>query len=240
MQTKCFGKRDIVYLIFIILLTASTVVTSILLFTKKQEFNPTYYEKKCAMFELENANFSHGQIVFIGDSITDGCALDNYYYDLPLATYNRGIGGDNTSGVLNRLKTSLFDIKPSKVVMMIGINDINGCMSKEKILNNYEKILTQISNNLPTAKVFCMSILPINKTLENYTPINVEQSTSIILQVNPEIEKLANRFNYTFVNLFPSFCNSNNLLKDNLTPDGIHLNNEGYIVYSNQLKPLLI
>lgn len=240
MNLRKFTKTEIICLIFAFAFAISTAVLSICLFTKKDEAaEPSYYEEKCNVFELENTNFSHGQIVFIGDSITDGCALDSYYSDLPLATYNRGIGGDNTSGVLDRLKISLFDIKPSKIVLLIGVNDINGNRSKSEVINNYRNILSEISSNLPDTHVFCVSILPLNKSLENYTHINVEKSTEIILETNPEIEKLAREFDYTYVDVFSDFADESNLLIENLSVDGIHLNHNGYILYSQKLKPLL-
>ena len=68
-----------------------------------------YYNRKCLAYSVENANYSKEQIVFIGDSITDLYTLDSYY-SLTLATYNRGIGGDTTEGVLKRLDVSLSSI----------------------------------------------------------------------------------------------------------------------------------
>ena len=100
----------------------------------------SYYENKCLAFSLENANYSKGQIIFIGDSITDGYPLDSYYGDLNLKTYNRGIGGDRTSGVYRRLKVSLYDLKPTKVILMIGINDINSGETNDEIIANYSQI----------------------------------------------------------------------------------------------------
>lgn len=242
MPSKKITKLEIVLIIVTILLTISTITLSVLLYYLNKPKNSylAYYEQKCNMFKLENSNLAQNQIVFIGDSITDGCALDNYYSSLPLATYNRGIGGDNTEGVLKRLKVSVFDINPSKIVLMIGINDINGNRTKEKVLENYEKILNTISTTLPNTKLFCLSILPINKTLETYSAINVQKSTTTILETNPEIEKLTQKYGATFVNLYPLFADSNNHLIENLSPDGIHLNNNGYKLYSSHLLPLLI
>ena len=134
MNSLKISKKQILYIVLLSVFVLSTAVLSALLVIKPTNTSDlSYYEKKCNVYEIENANFSHGQIVFIGDSITDGCALNDYYKNLPLAVYNRGIGGDTTSGVLERLKLSLFDIKPSKIVMLIGINDINGSISNEKI-----------------------------------------------------------------------------------------------------------
>ena len=121
-----------------------------------------YYDNKCLAFGVQNANASKGQIVFIGDSITDLYLLDDHYADLPFACYNRGIGGDTTSGVLKRLKVSLFDITPKTVVLLIGTNDINGGVGDEVILSNYRQIIDEIFDNLPGVELYCVSIIPQN------------------------------------------------------------------------------
>ena len=240
MKKKKSTTKERVYLAVIIVLSVVVLAAAAyLVWDHFTEESVSYYQQKCDMFALENANLARGQIVFIGDSITDGCPLDVYYTGLPLATYNRGIGGDSTGGVLLRLQTSLFDIKPSKIVLMIGINDINGGAPNDVILHNYNAILSQIKQTLPDTEVYCVSILPVNTDLESYTTINVESSTARIQQINPEIEALAAKHGYTFVDLFDEFADENRQLYRELSNDGIHLNDAGYRKYSARLLPFL-
>ena len=238
MKKRKISKRMIAYISVTVALALAVAVLSVLLYLAK---NPTadYYNRKCEAFKLENANFAHGQTVFIGDSVTDGCALDVFYPDLSTAVYNRGIGGDSTAGVLKRLEFSLFDIKPSRIVLMIGINDINGMVSNSKILENYGKILSEIRTALPEAEVYCVSIMPVNKDLESYTNINAEKTNSRVLEINPEIEALVVSCGYHFINLHADFCDADGFLKKELSPDGIHLNHDGYTVYSAIIKSAL-
>ena len=121
---------------------------------------PSYYDVKCQSFSAQNADLAKGQIVFIGDSITDLYALDDHYSDLPLECYNRGISGDTTSGVIDRLKVSLYDIDPSIVVLMIGANDINAGLGEYGMMNRYAQIIDGIYANLPGVELYCMSIIP--------------------------------------------------------------------------------
>ena len=232
-------KKDFIYCCVIVLLAVAALVLGVALASKKSAEEKSYYDKKCEVFAAENANFSRGQIVFIGDSITDGCALDTYYGALDLATYNRGIGGDTTAGVLKRLDSSLVALEPSKVVLLIGINDINGGVKKGEIIDNYDKILKKISESLPNSEVLCVSILPLNDDLESYTGISVAKSTETILAVNPEIEKLAEKYGYGFVDMFSVLADDENRLPKNLSPDGIHLSDAGYRKYSTVIKPML-
>ena len=230
-------KNILMYVIVsvIFLIVAGTVAVTVVV-NSNRSVASDYYSKKCAAFELENYNSAIGQIVFIGDSITDGYVLDNYYAGYPLATYNRGIGGDSTAGVLKRLKVSAFDLAPTKIVLMIGINDINGGLSKATIVKNYEEILTKISENLPSTEVYCMGILPVNETLNEYSNVDVNKTNNTVKEVNKEIDKLAAEFNYTYVNLFPYFSDENNMLLERYSLDGIHLTDAAYRVWTQHLK----
>lgn len=230
-------KNILMYVILAILfIVVSGTVAATVVVNKNKQVASDYYNKKCAAFEMQNYNAAIGQIVFIGDSITDGFVLDNYYAGYPLATYNRGIGGDSTAGVLKRLNVSAFDLAPTKIVLMIGINDINGGLSKTTIVKNYEEILSRISENLPSTEVYCMSILPVNETLNKHLNVDVKKINNTVRDVNKEIDKLAVKFNYTYVNLFPYFSDENDMLHEKYSVDGVHLTDAAYRVWSHHLK----
>ena len=201
--------------------------------------NPTeeYYDNKCLAFGVQNANASKGQIVFIGDSITDFYLLDDHYADLPFACYNRGIGGDTTSGVLKRLKVSLFDITPKTVVLLIGTNDINGGVGDEVILSNYRQIIDEIFDNLPGVELYCVSIIPQNEQLQTYSEIDVATTTEKILRLNPEIRGLAEERGATYVDLFSAIADANNRLIGEYSDDGLHLNEAGLGVWTDIMMP---
>ena len=230
--------KDIIYISSTILLVGGLVTTSVLLTIKKNvENSQDYFDKKVAQFTMENANFSKGQIVFIGDSITDLYHLDDYYQDLPLRTYNSGIGGDVTGMLLKRIQVSLYDLEPTKVVLMIGINDINGGVSTDTILKNYNDILSGIKTKLPFAKVYTMSILPINNDVPSY--IDVKKSTERILSINEEIKEMASNYSYQYMDLFSLVKDDSNHLKKEYSLDGIHLSEQGFVTWTNLIKPEL-
>jgi len=233
-------KKDLIYMIIAIVLVAAVATFAALwaVAAHKIEDGKSYHNRKCAAFEVENSHLSKGQIVFIGDSITDLYPLDDYYADLPLRTYNRGICGDKTSSVLSRLDASLFALEPTKISLLIGINDINTNVSDKELLSNYKKILDSIQSRLPNAEVYCISILPMNSVSAQYK-INYQRSTERIPSLNAEIRSLAEGHGYSFVNLYPLFADENNYLIESYSVDGLHLSPEGYTVWTNALKPLL-
>jgi lysophospholipase L1-like esterase len=225
-----------------VLLIAVVVLSCMLIFGDREEKlsdGVRYYNNKCQSYAVQNINLAKGQIVFIGDSITDLYILDQHYADLPLATYNRGIGGDTTQGVLNRLQVSAFDIAPSVIVLMIGTNDINGNCEKAGIFERYEKIIDEIYKNLPDVTLFCMSVIPQNEVLETYSTVKVENTTKIIFEVNAHIKALAQEKGATYLDVFSLLADENDRLIKEYSDDGLHLNEKGLTVWTNLLKPYL-
>lgn len=206
--------------------------------TENNQFQ-IYHENKKLAYAVENTNYAKGQIVFIGDSITDLYVLDDHYADLPLATYNRGIGGDTTKGVLNRLQVSAFDIAPAAIVLMIGTNDINAGEENSAIVQRYGQIIDEIYAALPDVKLYCMSVIPQNEQIETYGSIQVAQTTQKILALNQEIQALAQQRGATYLDLFSLLADENNRLIRDYSDDGLHLNSRGLAVWTDLLKPYL-
>ena len=152
-------------------------------------------------------------------------------------TYNRGIGGDVTGMLLKRIQVSLYDLEPTKVVLMIGINDINGGVSTDTILGNYDNILKGIKTKLPSTKVYTMSILPINNDLPDY--IDVDKSTERIISINEEIKTMSSNYSYQYMDLFSLVKDDSNHLKKEYSLDGIHLSEQGFVTWTNLIKPEL-
>ena len=239
---KKLSLKDAVFIIVTSILTLSCIGMGVFLIVNREvkeqtNFFQEYYDQHVETYRVENNNFSQGQIVFIGDSITDLYHLDDYYSDLNKAAYNRGIGGDTTQGVIDRLQVSLYDIKPSEIVLMIGINDINGGRSDEYVISNYQTILDDIKTNLPDTKVFTMSILPINDKLGGYVDVN--KTNNSVVNINSHIIQMAVSSGYTYVDLYTQVKDDNGKLLEAYTDDGIHLNASGFQVWTNLLKPLL-
>ncbi len=70
-------------------------------------------EKKAASYANANADVEHGKVIFLGDSITEMCNLDKYYPTL--GAVNRGISGDSTQGMLDRLESNVISISPQNL-----------------------------------------------------------------------------------------------------------------------------
>ena len=119
-------KRNffIYLLIFIIIVLAGTCV---FLFYK-------YETKKCVTIKNEVKDILNPNYVFLGDSITALYDLNKYYDGLPVV--NSGISGETTDDIVKNLQDRVYKYNPSKVIILIGINDIERKISKEKTIEN--------------------------------------------------------------------------------------------------------
>ena len=195
---------------------------------KEREFAQAmkdYYDAKVATFEQENASKVGVDVAFIGDSLTDGYDVARYYTEFSVA--NRGIGGDTTFGVEERLDGSVIQLKPRVLVMMIGSNNIYN------MFDNYESLLIRLKNELPDTKVVLMSIPPTSGRIS-------DRNVQIALN-NVKIKALAEKYGYTYVDIFTLLLDhENDVLRAEYTFDGAHFTDEGYEVITAELKPVLL
>ncbi|MBO4534989.1 MAG: hypothetical protein J5755_03520 [Clostridia bacterium] len=195
-----------------------------------------YIWYKRISFDVANRKCETGHVVFVGDSITDGCDLDLYYPDLH--AYNRGTSGDTTSGVLRRMRNSVYDLKPSLVVLLIGTNDYERAYdrSNEHILKNYRAILEAIHTKCPTTKVIAQSVYPIADVSfhDHY-----RYGHGHIKALNQGIAALCAEFGYTYADVFSLLEDGDEEMDMRFSEDGLHPNDQGYQIISAYLKPLI-
>lgn len=175
-------------------------------------------------------NFKHQYInekqnyVFLGDSITNYYDLDEYY-DYKYIV-NSGIGGDQTTDILKQMKERVYDYNPTKVILLIGINDMASGRSNEKILRNIESIVLKIKKNRPYAKIYVESVYPLSKKPDSH-PYR-EIGNKKIQSLNKNIKDMCIKHNLTYINVYDSLTDEKGYLKDKYTEDGLHLNGLGY------------
>ncbi len=169
-------------------------------------------------------------VVFLGDSITYGGDWNGLFPDSPVE--NRGIGGDTTTGLLNRLDQVIAQ-KPARVFLMIGTNDLCYGRSTPNIVGNYRLILKAFHEELPDTKVYVESVLPFNDTLFLSRAFRTNDN---IKSLNSEIKKLAHEYDCPYFDLAPSFTDSDGRLCAKYTSDGLHLSDNGYALGRELIK----
>jgi len=195
---------------------------------RRNTYQSTYHQMRKQMFEqMPN---SKTEIIFIGDSLTDQGEWAELLGNANVR--NRGISGDTTDGVLNRLN-QITASHPQKLFLMIGANDLwNEHKPPSEIAQTYRRILEQIQQQTPETQVFIQSLLPMN-TIEYSISVN----NSDIIAVNRHLKDLASEFSYTYIDLHQKFTNDQKQLDPVYTIDGVHLNGKGYLNWAKIVNP---
>jgi lysophospholipase L1-like esterase len=183
---------------------------------------PDHYIKRYALFKTEPVKT--GAIVMIGNSITEGGNWKKLLGDS--SVLNRGISGDVTFGVLNRLEEVLRH-KPAKIFLLIGINDLSRNTPDEVIIENLFTIAKRIKTASPKTELFIQSILPTNESFKNF-PNAFRGKGPHITTINTQLARYAEKMNYHFIDLYTQFLGTDGLMDAKYATDGLHLNALGY------------
>ena len=134
---------------------------------------------------------------------------------------NQGISGDTTAGILSRLD-AFSQTRPDIIYVMAGINDLRRGKSDRHVLTNLQRIMGQLREQHPQARIAVQSILPTRlASIPN----------SRIRHLNQEIAAIAGREGAFYLDIHSWFTNPEGNLRRDLTTDGLHLNPEGYSVW---------
>ena len=183
-----------------------------------------YYHKKENFESLPN---TPNEIIFLGNSITDGCEWGELFQNQNIK--NRGIGGDDTDGILERL-SEITDSQPEKVFIMIGTNDLAYGKSIDYVISNYYKIIDSIQLWSPLTQIYIQSVLPTEDA------IHTTRKNTDIIKINDQLKKLASEKGTTYIDLFSIFATNENKLNLDYSIDGLHINGEGYLIWKDAIQ----
>lgn len=187
--------------------------------------------------KIDNIQKQDQNIVFFGDSITEQYNVKEFYDDLRVV--NSGISGNQTVDLLTQIETRLYDYNPSKVVILIGINDIDKGKSDNEILNNLKGIIKGIKENRKSAEIYIESIYPVNRNVGDRTTEmlnNGDLNNKRVKELNKKIKNLCKNEDIPYINVYDVLTDSEGNLKDIYTEDGVHLNDLGYYKVTNTVK----
>lgn len=203
-----------------------------LLGSLRAEAQNDYWHQRVSLFA--KLPVVEGDIVFLGNSITDGGEFQELFGREDVK--NRGIVGDVINGVSKRLH-QVTDGKPSKIFLLIGINDVSHGLTAEKIAERYESLVKEIRTQSPESALYVQSVLPINNDFNRYK--NLKGREGVIPELNTLLEDVAARNGAVYVDLWPTFADESGKLRKDFTTDGLHLSGAGYKAWAAALSPLV-
>ncbi|MFH0289495.1 GDSL-type esterase/lipase family protein [Vibrio owensii] len=198
-----------------------------------------YYYTKQSIYELKSDVITEADVVFLGDSITDFVEWSELFES---AVLNRGINGDTTGGVLNRIN-SILSLRPNKVFILLGVNDIQSRIDTNTTTKNLREIVNALTNQ--GVNVYLQSVLPVNTELYNkhivprIPSINTPTNEKVKV-INDTLIQLSEKSPLVHYLSLSDLLNKNSgTIKENYTYDGLHLNGNGVSVWASIVKPFI-
>ena len=163
--------------------------------------------------------------VLMGDSITEGWFATDPGFFTKNNFVGRGIGGQVTSQMLLRFREDVIKLKPKRVIILAGTNDIaenQGPISLDKVFGNIVSMAELAKAN--NIKVVLCSVLPAY----DFPWRKDMQPSDKVIALNKMIKDYAQKNNITYVDYHNALKNEKNGLPKEIAEDGIHPNKSGY------------
>ena len=207
-----------------VLLVAAIVVFAAFtgFFVQSNVLDPLY-ERKVSVFE--SFPVEAGDVVFLGDTLVAAAPLEEMFPGLPVK--NRGIVGDTSKGILERID-AIAAAEPIAVALMVGTFDVLGGVPRRDTIARVEAILDGLTAKRPGLQVAVLSVLPRD----------VEAVRSVE-RLNAGYADLAAARDLAFIDLASDFRGANGAIATRFSNDGLHLNGPGYEKWRDRLTPWL-
>ena len=167
------------------------------------------------------------RVVFLGDSITDRWNLAASFPGKPYV--NRGIGSQVTAQMVLRFHQDVVALQPSVVVILSGINDLQGFLQQEtpeQIETNWET-MADLADRHDIKLVFA-SLLPVNNYTDNARNVLNERNPVALRTLNAWLRRFCATRGYGYADYYAQVVDRSGLLRHDLTDDGIHPLAAGY------------
>lgn len=174
-----------------------------------------------------------GSVVMLGDSQVEQCEWAELLHLDSLQVLNRGITGDQTQGILQRLDEVLRH-DPAKIFLLVGVNDLVLGSTPDETAERYQSVVAAIRERKPDTELFLLSVLPINNDIKNtgLDPANIRQ-------LNERISRIAYRYALPYIDVYSHLTDPQGLLSVQYSADGIHLNGQGYSILAEKIRHFL-
>lgn len=157
------------------------------------------------------------KVLFLGDSITAAGRWERLFPEV--RSSNLGVDGDCSEDVLKRLEP-VIELKPGKLFLMIGTNDLGRGYDEDPIVANVAAILDRLQTALPNCLIYLQSVLP-----------READYAKRVRSLNRRYAELARERGIAFIDLFGRFDRGDGGLRGALTEDGLHLVDAGYTIW---------
>jgi lysophospholipase L1-like esterase len=171
-----------------------------------------------------------GGVVFVGSSSIRMWKLDKWFPDLP--ALNRGFGGSHIADATHYLDLLVLSHEPQVVVLYAGDNDMARGLSATDVVADYRAFVEKLQTALPATRLVYVAIKPSIARWKLYPQMS---------EANRQINEIAAADpRQTFVDIATPMLGENSTPRAELfLDDGLHLNDEGYRLWTSLVRPHL-
>ncbi len=173
-------------------------------------------------------------VVFMGNSITEGWVKTHPEFFSENNYTGRGISGQTTSQMLLRFQSDVIALKPKLVVINAGTNDIaqnTGIYDPDFTFNNIKAMADIAQNN--GIKVIIASVLPAAAFPWRKEITEVSQKVDAL---NNRLKQYAGSNKFIFVDYNMAMRDAKGGMREGLSKDGIHPVPAGYAIMEPMIK----
>lgn len=171
-----------------------------------------------------------GGVVFVGSSSIRLWPIARSFPGL--RAVNRGLGGARIDDVNHYVERLVLPYEPKVVVFYAGENDLGGGATPERVLSDYRAFVGLVQARLPAARIVFISIKP-SPVLRSHWP-KVREANRLIGQFCEGDKRLR------FVDVTTAMIGAAGRPRDDLfNDDGLHMNAEGYRLWTRIVTPVV-
>ena len=211
--------------------------TPLSMLAQKPYFRPfRHWNDRMAVFRSQ-VHPQQGCIVMMGNSLTEFGRDWNKKLRADTVIVNRGIMSDYAAGMSRRVN-EVKQLEPSVVFLSCGINDLSHALTAQRVAADVIALVGRMHNEMPSVRLYVQSILPINESFGRWKSLSGR--TDDIPVANALIKEYCDSVGIQYVDLFSAFVKpGTNIMRRELTADGLHLTPMGYKVWASVLQPLI-
>ncbi|MCC5876711.1 MAG: hypothetical protein JJU11_10880, partial [Candidatus Sumerlaeia bacterium] len=186
-----------------------------------------FYSNRIEFFYLDNPKQPKGGTVFLGDSITQGLPVEKAWPHGP--AINRGIGGDRTATVIDRIDVSVTALEPSRVYVLSACNDLvpDTYTPTDDLRSQFITLIDDIQTAVPGVEIIMQSTFPAGARFED--------ANERIRQHNAWLRDYCEEYGIAFIDLHPILTDEVGGFRQDYSADGIHATIRGKIAWLEQL-----
>ncbi|MGH9761723.1 MAG: GDSL-type esterase/lipase family protein [Blastocatellia bacterium] len=175
----------------------------------------------------EREPVQNGAVIFLGDSITEGGHWDQVWRGRALKPIlNRGLAGDTIEGVIARIG-EVVRHHPSKIFVMIGINDLRSQRTTpDDLVRQYKAFIQELSERSPESQIYVESLLPTS-----------DWTNDEVKEVNRQLSEVAAGGRVRYVDIHSLMTDEKGELKKAWTFDGVHIRAAAYQKWQEYVWP---